>query len=113
MQTINSSVETQNNNPDFHIFDEMTGEPVHSMSYDEYVRWGCLIEAVDFVCKRAEKVDMDPEKSKLWIKPLAFQKYIEERYDDLHYNLLREHENLEEEGVEDLFPSHDEMIKLM
>lgn len=53
----------------------------HNMSYDEYARWICLLEGVEIVSKRVEQlkkrsIDNDVD----WIKPLAFQKYIEERF---------------------------------
>lgn len=59
-----------------------------TLSYDEYVRWLCLIEGVDLVTKkmkqyshRLENQDMD------WIKPLAFQKYITERFETMKSDL--------------------------
>jgi hypothetical protein len=53
----------------------------HNMSYDEYARWMCLLEGVEIVSKRVEQlkrrsIDNDVD----WIKPLAFQKYIDERF---------------------------------
>jgi len=51
------------------------------MTYDEYTRWLCLMEGIELVGKRVEQlkrrsIDNDID----WIKPLAFQKYIEERF---------------------------------
>ena len=53
----------------------------HNMSYDEYARWLCLLEGIEIVGKREEQlkkrsIDNDID----WIKPLAFQKYIDERF---------------------------------
>jgi hypothetical protein len=52
-----------------------------NMSCDEYARWLCLLEGIEIVSKRVDQLkrrsigtDVD------WIKPLAFQKYIEERF---------------------------------
>lgn len=52
-----------------------------NMSYNEYARWLCLMEGIEIVSKRADQlkqrtsaVDID------WIKPLAFEKYIQERF---------------------------------
>ena len=59
-----------------------------TLSYDEYVRWLCLLEGVDLVSKkmkqfshRLKNQDMD------WIKPLAFQKYITERFETMKSDL--------------------------
>ena len=53
----------------------------HNMSYDEYARWLCLIEGIDIVGKRIEQIKARAINNDVdWIKPLAFQKYIEERF---------------------------------
>jgi len=66
------------------------------MSKSEYARWLCLLEAVDIVSgkmrqfgHRLHNEDMD------WIKPLAFQKYITERYESMKCEIeaLEENEN--------------------
>jgi hypothetical protein len=51
------------------------------MSYDEYARWLCLLEGVEIVSKRVEQLKKRSIENDVdWIKPLAFQKYIEERF---------------------------------
>jgi hypothetical protein len=51
------------------------------MSYDEYARWLCLLEGVEIVSKRVEQLKKRSIENDIdWIKPLAFQKYIEERF---------------------------------
>lgn len=53
----------------------------HNMSYDEYARWLCLLEGIDLVGKRMEQLKRrSPDNDVDWIKPLAFQKYIDERF---------------------------------
>ncbi|CAB5226381.1 hypothetical protein UFOVP760_157 [uncultured Caudovirales phage] len=53
----------------------------HNMSYDEYARWLCLLEGIDLVGKRVEQLKRrSPGNDIDWIKPLAFQKYIDERF---------------------------------
>jgi len=53
----------------------------HNMSYDEYARWLCLLEGVEIVSKRVEQLKKRSIENDIdWIKPLAFQKYIEERF---------------------------------
>lgn len=58
------------------------------MTKNEYARWLCLLEAVEIVTgkmkqlgHRLQNEDMD------WIKPLAFQKYITERYESMKCEL--------------------------
>jgi|TARA_R100001594_G_scaffold132138_1_gene172177 hypothetical protein len=53
------------------------------MEFDELVRWACLIEALEVV---GGKEDIDIESSN-WIKPLAFQKYIDERFHSMKHDL--------------------------
>ena len=54
-----------------------------TMEFDELVRWSCLIEALEVV---GNKEDVDIESDK-WIKPLAFQKYIDERLHSMKHDL--------------------------
>tara|TARA_R110002020_G_scaffold61238_3_gene164965 strand:+ start:1748 stop:1978 length:231 start_codon:yes stop_codon:yes gene_type:complete len=53
-----------------------------TMGFDEFVRWACLIEALEVVGGKVDK--MDDNK---WIKPLAFQKYIQERFHSMKHDL--------------------------
>ncbi len=54
-----------------------------TMEFEEFVRWCCLIEAVQVVDNQQ---DVDTTNDK-WIKPLAFQKYIDERYHSMKHDL--------------------------
>jgi len=53
-----------------------------TMEFNEFVRWACLIEALEVV---GDKVDST--KDNKWIKPLAFQKYIQERFHSMKHDL--------------------------
>jgi len=53
-----------------------------TMVFDEFVRWACLIEALEVVGGKVESSDNDK-----WIKPLAFQKYIQERFHSMKHDL--------------------------
>ena len=53
-----------------------------TMGFDEFVRWACLVEALEVVGK--EDIDLQSNK---WIKPLAFQKYIDERFHSMKHDL--------------------------
>lgn len=57
-----------------------------TMDMDEFTRWACLIEGLDQVTKRYGELNesMDTDE---WIKPLAFQKYIEERFHSMRHDL--------------------------
>lgn len=54
-----------------------------NMALDEYARWLCLIEGVELVSKKATDIGININTSMEWIKPLAFQKYIEERFESM------------------------------
>lgn len=52
-----------------------------NMSYDEYARWLCLLEGIEIVGNRVEQLKKRDITNDIdWIKPLAFQKYIDERF---------------------------------
>ncbi|NDG29099.1 hypothetical protein EB118_03240 [bacterium] len=53
------------------------------MSLETYSRWLCLIEAIELVCGKAKQIKVDISNNMDWIKPLAFQKYIEERHESM------------------------------
>jgi hypothetical protein len=58
-----------------------TEAKAHNMTYDEYARWLCLLEGIELVGKRVDQLKRRSNNSDVdWIKPLAFQKYIEERF---------------------------------
>lgn len=57
-------------------------------SEDFIARLACLIEGVNLACNKAEQLGVNPDSSSNWIKPLAFQKYIEEREKDMKYQVL-------------------------
>lgn len=59
-------------------------ENKHKLTVDEYTRWLCLIEALDFISRKALQFKVNLyDKDVDWVKPLAFQKYIVERFDSM------------------------------
>lgn len=58
----------------------------HIMTIDTYSRWLCLMEALEFVNTQAKKSKVDLEKTDSWIKPLAFQKYIKQRFPSMNHD---------------------------
>lgn len=60
-------------------------------------RFACLIEGVNIAYQKARQLGMEPEKQSDWIKPLAFQKYIEERQKDMVYQIEQYYKNGEKD----------------
>lgn len=50
-----------------------TGE---TMTLYEFSRWNCLLEAVDIIDQKAKEINHNNNN---WVKPIAIQKYIDER----------------------------------
>jgi hypothetical protein len=69
-----------------YIFNRKNGPDIE-MSLDEISRWACLLEGIEFVTKRNEELGIDSERDSEWIKPLAFQKYIDERFEAMRHDL--------------------------
>jgi hypothetical protein len=66
----------------------------HKLKVEEYTRWLCLIEALDYITKKASQFKVDLQgKDVDWVKPLAFQKYITERYESM-IDEVGNHENV-------------------
>jgi len=57
---------------------------------EEYARWLCLIEAIDLVERKAAELKTDMITDDFWVKPLAFQKYIEQRMETMVLDIDRE-----------------------
>lgn len=64
-----------------------TGED--KMSYYELSRWMSLIEAVEHVSKKCDQLGM-PKASNKWIKPIALQKYVDERTEGMLFELTNQ-----------------------
>jgi len=65
----------------------------HVMSVDTYTRWLCLAEALQLINQQAVKSKMDLDKNDSWIKPIALQKYIKQRFPAMNHDFKIE-ENL-------------------
>jgi hypothetical protein len=68
---------------------ELKNGTIKEMDIDELSRWACLIEGVEQVSKKYDELgeSMDTDD---WIKPLAFQKYIDERFHSMKHDLTVE-----------------------
>lgn len=62
---------------------------VKEMDIDELTRWACLLEGIEQVSKKYEDMGESMDTND-WIKPLAFQKYIEERFHSMKHDLTVE-----------------------
>ncbi len=68
----------------------------HVMTLETYTRWMCLMEAIDVIDRTAKIHNIDLDKRTDWVKPLAIQKYISERYPGmLHDVRVEEHLDVE------------------
>lgn len=68
---------------------ELKNGTVKEMDIDELSRWACLIEGIEQVSKKYDDLGESMETDD-WVKPLAFQKYIEERFHSMKHDLTVE-----------------------
>ena len=71
-------------------FTTKRGENIQ-MSREEVARWCCLVEAVDIIDRKGAQMKLDMKKAS-WVKPIAIQKYIDERYDTMIEEIERDQE---------------------
>jgi len=57
------------------------------LSIDTYARWLCLMEAIYIVCKKADEIGVHTDKDMSWIKPISFQKYMDERFVSMKHEI--------------------------
>ena len=56
------------------------------MSRDTFCRWLCLAEGMHIMEQKAETLGIDL-KEKDWVKPLAFEKYVADRFEGMMLDL--------------------------
>lgn len=66
-----------------------TAESEDVMSVYEMSRWMSLIEAVDIISDKCKSLDMN-DKDHSWIKPIAIQKYVDERTEGILFELTNQ-----------------------
>lgn len=71
-----------------------TKASVTNMERIEYARWLCLIEAIDLVDRKAQELNTDLSSNDFWVKPLSFQKYIDQRLETMIIDIDREEFNM-------------------
>lgn len=62
---------------------------VEEYDLDYLARFACLMVGVNVAADAAERLGMDLDTNNNWIKPMVFQKYIDERYEDMKFNIKR------------------------
>ena len=66
-----------------------TKKETHQMDKDSFIRWLCLLEIVQKTEEKAEELKIDLDKID-WVKPVAFKKYINERFKSMEIDLEAE-----------------------
>jgi hypothetical protein len=93
-------------NKPYAVFQTQNG-PV-TMTKDCLARWLCLMEGFYIMEKKAQDIGINLEK-KDWIKPLAFEKYVQERFESMMLDM----EIDAREGVfNDIKPAAPNVIKV-
>lgn len=67
-------------NKPYAVFKTNSGDV--EMTKDCLARWLCLMEGFHIMEKKAQDFGINLEK-KDWVKPLAFEKYIQERFESM------------------------------
>jgi len=62
----------------------------HVLKKAEYARWLCLLEAMDLIEQKGKDLKLDMNNDDFWVKPLAFQKYIDQRLETMLLDVERE-----------------------
>jgi hypothetical protein len=63
-----------------------------SMNKETFARWLCLMEAFYIINKKAEDLNINLNDDDV-VKPLAFEKYIQQRYESMMLDLTHDEKN--------------------
>jgi hypothetical protein len=58
-----------------------------TLGLDEYTKWLCLLEAIEYIEQKAKDISVDLDASMAWVKPLAIQKYVKERFVSMRHDV--------------------------
>lgn len=61
-----------------------TKKGIIEMTCVEFAKWACLVEAFHFIQEKAVELNVNLDN---FIKPLAIEKYIEERYPSMLHDV--------------------------
>jgi|TARA_A100000172_G_scaffold57199_1_gene37043 hypothetical protein len=73
---------------------------IQEYGIDFVARFACLYEGVNVAGDRAEKLGYTGNTN-VWIKPTALQKYIDERYLDMKYQIEQEMKGVQ---IDEIYP---------
>jgi hypothetical protein len=62
---------------------------VDCMTVYELARWYCLLEAIDVVDNKCKFLKHDRNDNS-WIKPIAFQKFVDERTNTMMFEIIND-----------------------
>lgn len=68
-----------------------TSDKSEKMSAFELSRWCAMLDAVEVIDKKLHQ--MKTPTSDKWVKPIAIQKYIDEKYQDVLHDVLTKQES--------------------
>jgi len=60
------------------------------MTQEAFSRWACLVEGIQAVDQKLVDANV-PDTNTKWVKPLAFEKYIQERFHSMLSDVRVEH----------------------
>lgn len=58
----------------------------YNMTAYEMSRWCAMLDAVEIIDKKLHYLKL--EKSNDWVKPIAIQKYVDEKYQDILHEMI-------------------------
>jgi hypothetical protein len=58
----------------------------YKMSMYEMSRWCTMLDAIEVIDKKLHQLKMGDSNN--WVKPIAIQKYIDEKYQDILFEML-------------------------
>tara|TARA_B110000285_G_scaffold138945_1_gene155516 strand:+ start:729 stop:974 length:246 start_codon:yes stop_codon:yes gene_type:complete len=64
---------------------------IEEMTQETFSRWACLVEGIQAVDQKLVESNISDKDIK-WVKPLAFEKYIQERFHSMLRDVEVEHE---------------------
>lgn len=70
--------------------DSATTDKSEHMTAYELSRWCAMLDAVEVIDKKLAQLKMSSSNS--WVKPIAIQKYVDEKYQDILYDILTSQE---------------------
>jgi hypothetical protein len=68
---------------------KLKNNKTHEMEFDEFVRWACLVEGIGHISKALDDKNVKTNDDS-WVKPLAFQKYMDERFHSMKHDMTVE-----------------------